>query len=61
MIASMKQQVMMFAAEDQCTKPLADLRSSVSQGAENVGGELLAMIEDQQRISAMISMIVCHQ
>lgn len=61
----MKQQVMMFAAEDQCTMPLADLLSftarSVSQGAENVGGELLAMIEDQQRIFAMIGMIVCHR
>jgi len=44
---------------------LADLRSltarPVSQGAENVGGELPAMVKDQGRIFAMISMIVCHQ
>lgn len=60
----MKQQVMMVAAEDRCAKPLADLQSfaggSVSQGAENVDGKLLAVIEDQKRIFAMISMIVCR-
>jgi hypothetical protein len=26
----------------------------------NVGGEMLAMVKDQQRIFAMIGMIVCH-